>query len=173
VSTGTRRLALQCRVLARAVGRPALLVCGLRPGAGVSSVVEAAGAGLRREQTTVTTLSAQVLEVAPPPLAAEVVLVDGGPLLPGGGPLLDAAWRPLIAGVVLVVVADEDRLADLDEARALLQVLELPTLAVVFNERTRVPLGVLLKRAWQALRRRLPRRARRADDAMVTVGVRR
>jgi hypothetical protein len=76
--------------------------------------------------------------------------------------------------VVLVVVADEDRLADLDEARALLHVLELPTLAVVFDERTRVPPGVLLARAWQRLRRHLPQRARRrADDDMIAVGVRR
>jgi hypothetical protein len=134
MSTALRRLGLAMQRAARDSGRPVVVVCGLRPQAGVTSLVEGLRRALTEEGEAVAVLGSAALASAPRlDAGAGLTLVDGGAVLVGRGPAIDPGWRPALAGVVVVVCAERDVASDADEAAALLAALELPVLGVVWS----------------------------------------
>lgn len=134
MSTAVRRLGLAVQRAARDSARPVVILLGLRPGAGITTLAGALRRVLVAEGHQVRLLEGDVMTIAPALHDDDAItIIDGGAALAGRGPVLDAGWRPLLAGVVVVVCAERDVGADADEAAALLDALELPVIGVVWS----------------------------------------
>jgi hypothetical protein len=145
VSTAVRRLGLAVHRAVRDSSRPVVVLFGLRPGAGVTSLAVALRRTLVAEGHTVRVVDGDVLAMAPAlDGGAAMTIVDGGAVLSGRGPGLDPRWRPLLAGVVVVVCAERDVAADADETAALLAAMELPVIGVVWSGIAAPPPGAML-----------------------------
>ncbi len=144
MSIALRRLALSIAASARDPARNVVVVHGLRPGAGASTLTTLAAAALNDDGIAVHVLDRSSMLTDGPPEG--FTLIDAGAILDGRGPTVQERWRPRIAGVVVVMRANVDTWADANEARALLDVLELPLIGFAWREQTERGLNETMRR---------------------------